>query len=209
METLLSFAEHGMQEALEILIGIQGLGTGNASQQVEARAREANAICVLVLERLASIGNGFRSPDESTIDLTEDEPKSSHWIEGSGAWVQNRIIKDIGVISNLSWGSGDVIEAACNVFRSGFTEDTPGPFVFPANIVVRFLLRSTLDTPRLDAILTTATALVNSHHVGGGKIDNELPALLEMVTGFIHKLGGTSTIAFLRPSARYTASVTK
>ena len=62
-----------------------------------------------------------------------------------------------------------------------------------ASVVVRFLLKSSFDTPRLDAILTTATALVNSHQTGGERIDNELPALLEMVTGFVHRLGGTFT----------------
>ncbi|RQM06495.1 hypothetical protein DH86_00002303, partial [Scytalidium sp. 3C] len=86
---------------------------------------------------------------------------------------------------------GDIVEAACQVFRSGFTEDEPGPFVFGLDVVVQFLLRADYHTPRLGAVLGTACSLVTSR-ISTSEGHGGLYSLMIWVTSLLQKLGEPS-----------------
>ncbi|KAH0559994.1 hypothetical protein GP486_003487 [Trichoglossum hirsutum] len=145
---------------------------------------------VTALRCLTSIGKGLQALDDMPIELDSESNRSTFWDDGFGASIQVRIIEIVETIVEALGQEGDVIEAACSVFRAGFTETAPGPFVFPPAVTTRFLLGSRIDTPRLDVMLTTACALVNSHSTGSSlRIDQEAGALLKHVSGFVHTIG--------------------
>ena len=56
---------------------------------------------------------------------------------------------------------GDIVEAACQILRCGFTETNPGPFVFPPYVTGEVVTSSTLSTARLGYILDTAGILLS------------------------------------------------
>ncbi|KAH0538597.1 hypothetical protein FGG08_004798 [Glutinoglossum americanum] len=145
---------------------------------------------ITALRCLTSIGKGLQTLDDMPIELDSETDRSTFWDEGVGGSIQVRIVKIVETVVGALGQDGDVIEAACSVFRAGFTETAPGPFVFPPAVTARFLLGSRIDTPRLEVMLTTACALVNSHSTESStRIGQEAGALLKHVSGFIHSIG--------------------
>ena len=149
---------------------------------------EAEEAGVSALQCLASVGKGIQIPDDEPIDL--ESVSSTFWHQGEGAMVQGRIIEIIARIYEALPQSGAVIEAACGVFKTGFAEWGPGPFVFPAKVATEFILKSQIDTPRLWSILSTACALISSPAKStSSPNDNEARALLLHVASFMQLLG--------------------
>ncbi|KAI9784990.1 MAG: hypothetical protein M1839_001186 [Geoglossum umbratile] len=145
---------------------------------------------ITALRCLTSVGKGLQALDDTPIELDSEADRSTFWDGGFGASIQVRIVKIVDTVVEALSQDGDVIEAGCFVYRAGFTEAAPGPFVFPPGVTTRFLLRSRIDTPRLEVVLTTACALVNSHSTESStRIDREAAALLKHVSGFIHAIG--------------------
>lgn len=156
-----------------------------AAQQL-AEAEEAG---VVALQSLASIGKGMQAPEDVPIDLDTDTAPSTFWKQGGGARLQSQIVGLVNQVVAALPQSGPIVEAACSVFRSGFAEHSPGPFVFPTQVTAHFILRSNLDTPRLSLILATACALISSHSTdSSARIDEEARALLLHVVGLIYEL---------------------
>lgn len=161
-----------------------------AHQPVEAEEAGAAA-----LQSLTSIGKGLQAPDDVPIDLDSDTPPSRYWLQGAGASSQSQIVETIDQVVEAVPQSGAIIEAACSVYRAGFTETSPGPFVFPAARTTQFLLRSRIDTPRLSLVLSTACALISSHSTdSSARVDTEAQALLAHAINLIHQLGGKCSL---------------
>jgi hypothetical protein len=72
----------------------------------------------------------------------------------------------------------DIVEAACDVLKAGYTESTPGPFVLPLSVTVDFVTRSHIGTPRVDAVMGTASAFLDSHASHPGAITNDAVRLI-------------------------------
>jgi hypothetical protein len=163
------------------------------SHAAAGRTAEAEEAGVQALQALASIGKGLRAPDDVPIDLDSDSPPSTYWSEGAGSVIQNQIIDVLIKISDALPQSGPVIEAASSVLKTGFSEATPGPFVFSPAVATQFLLRANINTPRLGLVLMTACALISSHSTDSStRIDREAEALFAQAIGFIGQLGGMS-----------------
>lgn len=152
---------------------------------------EAEGSGTIALQSLTSIGKGMQELNDVPIDLDSDAPRSTFWDHGEGANIQGQIVKLVEQVFESMPHKAAIVEASCAVFRTGFTELTPGPFVFPAQVTTRFLLRTSIHSPQLGQILTTACAFISSHSGGSSsRIDNEARALLGHVANFVHQTSG-------------------
>lgn len=127
---------------------------------------EAEAYGLEALRCLTSIAKGLQAPSDLPVELDCIEGSGSlsqFWISGNGATVQNHIRTVIERTAASLPRSGNIVEAACCVFRAGFAENLPGPFVFPPSAVANFILKANIDTPRIGAVISTACSLATSH----------------------------------------------
>ena len=104
-------------------------------------ARETGA---MVLRCLASIGMGLRTFDDLAIDLdaAQETPKpyeKPFWNDGFGGALQASIIETLETLTRDFPVDQDMVEAACDILRAGYTESNPGPFTFPPRVTVDFV----------------------------------------------------------------------
>ncbi|KAL1305579.1 hypothetical protein AAFC00_007184 [Neodothiora populina] len=164
-------------KAEPISILIQVIETDlNAAVQAMQRGdvEQGELIGTTALQCLASIGKGIQALDDRPIDIdsndddetstTEGAHSQTFWTLEAGAAIQQRILACFEIISYLQ-NAGDAIDAACDVLRAGLAETEPGPFVFPPSTTVAFVAKATtsLDTPRIEAVLSTACTFVSAH----------------------------------------------
>lgn len=60
----------------------------------------------------------------------------------------------------MKW-HGDIVEAICDVLRTGYKESKLGLFVFRPVVTASFVASCTTETPRLSYVLETASAMLN------------------------------------------------
>ncbi|KAI9746575.1 MAG: hypothetical protein M1818_000288 [Claussenomyces sp. TS43310] len=163
LSKLLRYVQSDLEKCLE-------LSSRDLTEEAALQGLEA-------LRCLASIAKGLQAPADIPIELdntTSVELTNSYWITGEGSAVQ-RSTRDIIIqLIQTFPNTGDLIEAACGVFRAGFAETTPGPLVFSPDTVVEFLLKFSPQTPRLGAVMSTACSLISSHAPTSPK-DIEMP----------------------------------
>ena len=122
---------------------------------------QAKSIGLCVLRCLINMGKGLRIPDEVAINLDEDSSSSRIWEQGVGLAIQSRLISCFSVIADWLPLDGDIAEATCQILRTGYTENTPGPFVFPPKVTGDIVVRSGLTSARLGYTLETAGIMLN------------------------------------------------
>ncbi|KAL8692278.1 MAG: hypothetical protein Q9218_002671 [Villophora microphyllina] len=122
---------------------------------------EAQEQGLCALRCLINMGKSSQEPADIAIDLEADSTD----IYDPRIWgdCQTRIVRCIEGASSALGKNGDVVEASCQVLRTGYKESSPGPFVFPPKVTEDFVVSSRLDTPRLDHVLDTAGALLARH----------------------------------------------
>jgi hypothetical protein len=154
----------------------------------QQRLEEAKELGVLVLRCLVAIGKGLQAQDDLPIDLNAEEEQlaaTSFWIGGEGALLQRKIMGLIRALCAALGGDGEIVDTACAVFRTGFTETLPGLFVFAPTVVTEFLLEY---SARTETILATASTLISSHSISGSadismQVHQLLARVVEIATG--------------------------
>lgn len=149
------------------------------------REEEAKETGLLALRCMVSIGKGLQAPDDFPVDLsgTEELPQPpSFWETAAGGSLQGKIVDLVRMLCHTLRGDGEVIDAACSVFKTGFTEMVPGLFVFRPDVVTEFLLEY---CARTETILATASTLINSHSMAGSA---EISAQVRQLLGFVAQL---------------------
>ena len=136
-----------------------------------------------LLETLVSIGRGLRAPPESPINLELDRtPAADIWRSGPGKKLQDvalDILNTTMATANFRF-DGQVIEAACDIFRSGYSEQDPSPFRFPPDASARFISSVVhLSTPNLNVVASTASAFLASYLSSPDSIIAEFALLLK------------------------------
>ncbi|KAL9000030.1 MAG: hypothetical protein Q9169_001275 [Polycauliona sp. 2 TL-2023] len=94
-----------------------------------------------VLDCLVSIGKYLQEPDDSPIDL-ESKPVRQDELYLETKWTpsQQRVVEYMFKVQGaLGTDNGDVTEAICQIFRTGFRESFPGPFVFSPMVIEDFI----------------------------------------------------------------------
>jgi len=152
---------------------------------------DAQATALTALRCLASMGKALQAPDDVPIELDGDTCHISIWNQGHGASIQARIVHCLEVIPDVFRNDGEIVEAACDVLRTGYKETAPGPFVFAPQVTINFVYRSTLNTSRLDYVLNTACVLLTRHSSDSStRIDDAANSLLVHTLKLIHLLDG-------------------
>lgn len=158
----------------------------------QSEVKEAIAAGASALRCLLSIAKGLQVPADIPVDLEQETNVSSIWIDGLGAPVQNHIMMLIQSVMDTLKNSAEVVDAACHIFRAGFMEREPGPFVFSPAVVTQFLLRGNIQSPRPDLFIGTACSFINSFR-HGRRIDNEASVLLTWLVGILQASTGMSS----------------
>ena len=115
----------------------------------------------------ASIGKGLRSPDEQIIDLeggdSASQPKNFWTTDQAGAQVQACVVGILDIVVSEFPLDGEIIETACDVLKAGYTEQSPGPYVLPPDVTVRFVKAVSANSPRFSTLMGTASAFLAAH----------------------------------------------
>jgi hypothetical protein len=126
-------------------------------------AEQGQVLALTTLKCLTSIGRALQALDEEVVDLESENHHSTFWSSGPGKEIQNQIVNFVNYLTQVFPGDDEIIEAACNVLRTGFKEAIPGPFVLPPSAAVDFIVKTNVQTPRLPYVLDTACCWLSSH----------------------------------------------
>ena len=139
-----------LQTLLECTANDQTLGIDLLSTNV-AKGRFK---VVRALRCLVAMGKSLQVPDGLPIDV--EDSVISYWSHGHGKDLQNGLISMIGQATSLLHQDGEVIEAICQILRTGYNESRPGLFVFAPVVTVEFVQSAKLNTARLAYLFETA-----------------------------------------------------
>lgn len=175
LRTLLFYVESDVRTCLAAMDGSQGEANGLERSQAYGTS---------ALKCLASMGKALQMPDDLAIDLDAEIPTNVVWTTGQGANLQESIISIVQSVTSLMPWNSDIMEAACQILRSGYKETTPGPFIFHPKVTVSFLLSASLQTSRLDLIIYTATTML----IQSSSSPSDMPAAASMCLDHAIKL---------------------
>ncbi|KAE8317807.1 armadillo-type protein [Aspergillus transmontanensis] len=135
----------------------------------------------LVLRCVASIGKGLRTDGEIILDTLDggngDPYPPTFWNTGNGAVSQNLIMQCMQLLMTDFPLDVTIIEAACDILKAGFTENS-GPYVFPPMVTVTFVKSIPLGSAGTDMVMGTASAFLASHSAHPQRIREETVALI-------------------------------
>lgn len=184
---LLSFIDVDVEQCLRLLsLDHTELENGTG---VPINHGVAAEVGLSALRSLEGVAKGLRVPADRPVDLEKNTEKSPFWTSGEGSVLQQRIMSTMDRLFNALRGRGEIVEACCWVFRRGFGERDPGPFVFPAGTVARFLVQADSRTPRIGLVIGTACSLMSSYK-SGDRIDEAVDLLLNWLVQILQNLGG-------------------
>ncbi|EAQ91436.1 hypothetical protein CHGG_03371 [Chaetomium globosum CBS 148.51] len=165
---------------------LRGLDAPNP-QSAPPTEEIALQIALRSMRCLASIAKGMQDVKESLVDL-DSEPQSQNANSRLAALQENimRVLMEVQRVFNTS---GEVVEIICNIFRAGFSETEPGPFVFPPNVVTDYFVQQRFETARVGTILSTACSFVGSLYRGPkAHVPAQLARLLPWVVSILQAL---------------------
>ena len=169
LENLLQFVED------DITMAVQWCNNNDREQG------QNHALCAL--QCLLSIARGLQPPTHVLIDLEADAGDSQLDLNSAN---QQRICSDIAKAVQLI-PSGEIVEAACGIFKSGFRHRN-GPFAFPPALPVDFICQTNVHTPRLESILSMGSSLLLATDVSR----EQTAQLLQHVGQLMHTLKAPS-----------------
>lgn len=130
---------------------------------------------------LTCMGKGLQAPDDIPIDLSSG-PTTNFYTQPPGSPLQTSILEILNTIVNSFPGNGELVDSACAIFRTGFTETQPGLFCFSPDTITSFLLSQAWRT---ETILSTATCFVSSHSITGSV---DITPQIQTILQFVHNL---------------------
>ncbi|EHY56660.1 member of the karyopherin-beta [Exophiala dermatitidis] len=155
-------------EPLSRLIASVGRTLGALEEEGELERDELVRRCIDVMQTLAWIGKGLRSPHDVPVDLeapSQDQGRKDFWTQGHGAQVQRSALNlyEATLKKMQVYVDNVFIEACCDFIKSGFTEEHPSPFKWPDLTALSLVCDLVhLENPAIDTILTCATSLLSS-----------------------------------------------
>ena len=134
------------------------------------------------LRCLINIGKYMQEPDDNPIDL-EAKTVSQNDLYLPTIWTpsQRRMVEYMHKVqAALGNDNGDVVEAICQVFRTGFREKFPGPFVFSPSFIEDYVAGTSAQSLRLENILDMAGAMISAHtRAGTTRLDTSATRFLK------------------------------
>lgn len=160
----------------------------------QAHFDSAKEAALLALRSLTGMGRGLQVPDDIPILLDPERGTSrpiSVWEDEKGIIIQTQIVQMIQAVVVAMHEDPEVVDAACCIFKTGFTESSPGAFVFPPHVTAQFLLGRAANSRRVETVVATAATMISSHSTEGAvSIAPQARALLEMVIVLAERFQG-------------------
>ncbi|CZR59294.1 related to KAP122 Member of the karyopherin-beta family, nuclear import [Phialocephala subalpina] len=189
LDTLLNYVEGDIERCLNLITSPQPhIITGANGARKEITPLDFG---ILATKCLAGIAKGVQVPDDKPVDLESKKTASPFWTTGEGSRVQQRIYTMMSRLYDLLGMSGDIIDEICRVWRHGFREMEPGPFVMPPEVAAQFFMRANLQTPRLVRVIDTSCSLIATNKWGAG-LEQVLESLLSWLAQLLQALGEPS-----------------
>ncbi|UNI19717.1 member of the karyopherin-beta, variant 2 [Purpureocillium takamizusanense] len=113
------------------------------------------------LRSLVSVGKGFQSLSDSSIDVDASGRRLAVSRDGLEL-LHDQIMEILRELDEAFGKSSEIIELISSVLRSGFSENEAGPFVLPPDTVTHFLTIHTASTTRVGVLVNTACSFVSS-----------------------------------------------
>ena len=158
--------------------------------RIANRTEEALTRGLCALRSLSSIGKGLQMPDDAVIDLETEWNPSNPWILPIGQVLQTRVKRILHAVTGYLSFDSTIVEAGCQVLRTGYKETAPGLFVLPPEVTVDFVAwacGSRLDYTGLAYILETATAmLARQRNASTPAVSSAALKIWNLVLGLIH-----------------------
>jgi len=175
LDRLLSFIDKDVAATIELM----------SRGDVEESQRKS----IEALNCLEGIGKALQAPQETPIDLDDNQSQPDYWLNGPGNAIQQRILRTVYSILEVLGSVGDIISAACDVFKAGFVESQPGPFVFAPQATVEFFTKTNIHTPQLVTVLNMTCSFLR-HHTPKNTVDitPQASIMLQHLVGFIAAL---------------------
>lgn len=147
-------------------------------------AGDAEVGGVEVLRCIVSIAKGLQVPPDVPLDISGSEPQleDGYWMRGPGSAIQSHVRAIIDRLMGIFPHSSEVVDLSCSIFRAGFAELVPGPFVFNSEAVVEFITRFDPRNPRLVPVISTACCFVSAHST---KTASEFSEALRQLCGWV------------------------
>ncbi|KAK0738570.1 armadillo-type protein [Schizothecium vesticola] len=133
-------------------------------------------ITLRALSNLSNMAKGMQDTKDHIIDLDADPRPVSR--QGRLAGTQVEIAQLVTEAQRAFPNSGEAVETICSIFRAGFSESEPGPFVFPPEVVADFITSQSIQTPRVGTLLSTTCSFVGSLYRGPRAVVPQLLAQL-------------------------------
>lgn len=191
---LFDFAGQDIKRAIQLAANPQTLnledplyrrGLDSAESQAEPSAAEvALQLALRALRCISGMAKGMQSVRDGPVDL--DAPASQWQITSDLAALQHDILTVLNQVLVTFPMNGEVVEVICNIFRAGFSETEPGPFVFPPATVSSFFTSLTINAPRIGTVVSTACSFLSS--LFKGPPDQLLPSLSQLLPWVISLL---------------------
>lgn len=134
------------------------------SLAASGNAVDAEVGGVEVLRCVVSIAKGLQVPADVPLDISGSNPQleDGYWVRGPGSAIQSHVRSIIDRLMRIFPRSSEVVDLACGIYRAGFTELVPGPFVFDPEAVVQFITKFDPRNPRLVPVISTACCFVSA-----------------------------------------------
>ena len=155
--------------------------------QISAKSGSTAASSALeLLQILAAVGKGLRAPADSPIEV--DPPPLSHehatfWTLGAGRRVQDIITATIEQALVVEDPDPALLEAVCEILRSGYTESHPNPFKldpsFNTNLLVGLV---NTDYSSIGVVIGTASAFLASLSESSDETPYEVSQIVSAIT---------------------------
>ncbi|RDA90713.1 hypothetical protein CP533_2773, partial [Ophiocordyceps camponoti-saundersi (nom. inval.)] len=140
------------------------------------------------LKCLVSVGRGYQSPADVTIDLEESTAQQGKFGDALTC-VHEKIMNIVLQLQRAFPTSSEVTELICSVFRCGFSEVDPGPFAFRPELVAQFLMSNSGETRRRGLFVSSACSLISSIRCNGSSDRAAIfSSLLQWVIGLLRQL---------------------
>ncbi|KAK1756246.1 armadillo-type protein [Echria macrotheca] len=142
----------------------RGLENWSAPQPIPPPEEIAKQIALRALRCISSMAKGMQDIQEHVVELDSDTAPVPR--EGRLAGIQAGIVRLMVAARAMFDTSGEIAETICNIFKAGFSETEPGPFVFPPDVVTDYFVQQPVSAPRLGTTLSTACSFIGSLYRG-------------------------------------------
>jgi hypothetical protein len=156
----------------------------------EGRTDESLPKSLEALGCLVSVGKALQAPHDHAVDLEANPKESDFWQRGPGMAIQTRILGIVKDTLSIHGNIGEVVDKVCEVFKAGFVETQPGPFVLDPHATVEFFRKTTIHTPQLVDVLSMICSFLRAYTPAyTPHIPEEVGDLLDHILVLIRSLG--------------------